>query len=93
MPLSQRRSAPHDDQQAAELGVVQITVAGVNYRGTYRVGAEGNGRQRYAVTANKRVTVSYGRAAKATEIGTVGLEQMAATLLQELVSAELAGTP
>lgn len=85
MAITHRQGPREDDQQVAESGVVEIHLAGVAYRGSYKVRAEGSTRKRFTVTPDKRVTVSYQGKDRGTSIGNSGLEVIAATLLQELV--------
>ncbi len=84
MPITRRIAST--DKETAEGGFVQITRAGVTYSGAYRVHAEGSGRQRYRVTSNKHVTVSYLGKTRGTSIGEGGLDAMVSTLLSELVA-------
>ncbi len=89
MPLVERKSAPIDDRDAAEVGLVEVCEGGVTYRGDYRVLASGRGRQRYSVTPDKRVIVSYQNRLNGTCIGVTGLEAIASTLLRELVAGSM----
>ena len=85
MALTHRKPADSSDLETAESGVVEITQGGVTHRGSYRVRAEGRGRQRYAMTPNKHVTVSYLGHNRGTAIGESGLELITSMLLSELV--------
>jgi hypothetical protein len=85
MAITYRQGPTQDNRDVAESGLVEIAFAGVTYRGSYSVRAEGNTRKRSTVTPDKRVTVSYQGRDRGTAIGNSGLEVMAATLLQELV--------
>ncbi len=86
MSLSNRQGATQDDKQTAERGTVAVTRDGITYQGSYRVLAEGRGRQRYTVTSSKHVTVTYNGHSKGTSVGNSGLEQTACTLLSELIT-------
>ena len=85
MTITYRQGPTLDNKHVAESGVVEIALDGVAYRGDYTVQAEGGTRKRFAVTPDKRVTVSYQGRDRSTSIGRSGLEVIAATLLQELV--------
>lgn len=85
--ISNKKPGPQYDAQSAEIGNVTTTLEGVTYTGFYRVRAQGKGRHRYHVTADKQVTVDYKGQTKHTSVGMRGLEWTAETLLSELVSA------
>jgi hypothetical protein len=87
MALTNQKAGPKYDAQSAEIGSVTTTLEGVTYTGFYRVRAQGKGRQRYHVTADKVVTVDYKGHTKHTSVGMRGLQWTAETLLSELVFA------
>ena len=86
MTLSNQKNGLTYDRQSAEVGSVATTLEGVTYIGFYRVRAEGQGRQRFNVTADKTVTVEYKGRTRFTAVGMRGLEITAETLLCELVA-------
>ena len=85
MALTHRKSGDWSDPETAERGLVEFTQGGVVHRGSYRVHAEGRGRQRYVMTPNKHVTGSYLGHNRGTTIGESGLEAITSILLRELV--------
>jgi predicted alpha/beta hydrolase len=87
------KPGPQYDAQSAEIGNVSTTLEGVTYTGFYRVRAQGKGKQRYHVTADKRVTVDYKGQTKYTSVGMRGLQWTAEALLSELVSASERNQP
>jgi hypothetical protein len=86
MPITKRTPRDPRDKDTVETGVIELVRDGVAYSGTYRVRAEGSGRQRYSITPNKYVSVSHGGHTKGTSIGERGLDEIVAVLLRELVS-------
>jgi hypothetical protein len=85
MPITYRQGPTVEERNVVETGVVEIDLAGLTYRGSYMVQAEGSTRKRLTVTPDKRIVVSYRGRHRGTAIGHSGLELMASTLLHELV--------
>ena len=88
MALTIMKASQKFDAHSAQIGDVSTTLDGVRYIGSYRVHADGSGRQRHSVTPDKRVTVVYGDQTKYTSVGLRGLEWTAEILLSELVIAQ-----
>ena len=86
MTLSNQKNGLTYDRQSAEVGSVATTQDGVTYFGFYRVRAQGLGRQRFTVTADKTVTVEYKGHIRFGAVGMRGLDITAEALLCELVA-------
>lgn len=81
---NRRTGSPGRNNQITESGTVEVQIDGETHVGSYVVHAFGRGRQRYRVTPEKGITVSYCGRTKHTTVGS-DLAGVAHVLMVELV--------